>query len=78
MIKKKYVLLDAINRRKFREYAQKILRLIKNVDLNTLQIYLNIIYNDIDSLLRKNDIKRFKIEIILNDILKNLNDCKHD
>ena len=78
MTKKKYILRDAINRRKSREYAQKIFRLIKSVDLNTLQTQLNIIYNDIDSLLRKNNIKRFKIDIILNDILKNLNDCKHD
>ena len=78
MTKKKYILRDAINRRKFREYAQKILRLIKNVDLNTLQIQLNIINNDIDSSLRKNDIKRFKVDTILNDMLKNLNDCKYD
>lgn len=37
MIKKRYILRDAINRREFREYAQKILRLAKNVDLNSLQ-----------------------------------------
>ena len=76
--KKKYIFRVVFNRRESREYVQKILRLIENVDLNNLQNQLNIIYNNIDSLLRKNDIKRLKINVILNAFLKNLNDCKHD
>ena len=78
MTKKKYIFRDVFNRRESREYVQKILRLIKNVELNSLQNQLNIIYNDIDSSLRKNNIKRLKVDVILNAFLKNLNDCKHD
>ena len=52
--------------------------MIKNIEFDNLQNQLNIIYNDIDSSLRKNNIKRFKIDVILNEFLKNLNDCKHD
>ena len=71
MTKKKYILRDVFNRRESRKYAQKILRLVKNIELNNLQNQLNIIYNDIDLLLRKNNIKRFKIDVILKVFLKN-------
>ena len=79
-IKKKYILRDVVNYRKFREYAQCIIRLIKNVGLNNLQNQLNIIYNHIDSFLQKNDIKRFKINqnVTLNELIKNLDEFKHD
>ena len=36
MIKKKYTLRNAINHREFREYVQKMIRLIKDVDFNLL------------------------------------------
>ena len=78
MTKKKYIFRDVFNRRESREYAQKILHLIKNIEFDNLQNQLNIIYNDINSLLRKNNIKRFKFDVILNEFLKNLNNCKHD
>ena len=35
-IKKKYILRDVVNHRKFRKYAQCIICLIKNVELNNL------------------------------------------
>ena len=76
--KKKYIFCNVFSRRESREYVQKILRLIKNIEFNNLQNQLNIIYNDIDSSLRKNDIKRFKFDVILNKFLKNLNNCKHN
>ena len=71
---------DAVNYRKSRKYAQYIVCLIKNAELNSLQNQLNIIYNDIDSFLRKNDIKRFKINqnATLNELMKNLDEFKHN
>ena len=80
MIKKKYILRDVVNHREFREYAQKMIRLIKDVELNLLQNQLNIIYNDIDFSLRKKDVKRskIKVEVTLNSMMKNLNEAKHD
>ena len=53
MTKKKYIFRDVFNRRESRKYVQKILRLIKNVEFNNLQNQLNIIYNNINLLLRK-------------------------
>ena len=78
MTKKKYIFRDVFNRRESRKYAQKFLHLIKNIEFDNLQNQLNIIYNDIDSSLRKNDIKRFEFNVILNEFLKNLNDCKYN
>ena len=79
-IRKKYILCDAVNHRKPREYAQCIIRLIKNVGLNSLQNQLNIIYNDIDFFLRKDDIKRSKINqnATLNELMKNFDEFKHN
>ena len=57
MIKEKYILRNATNHRELRKYAQKIIRLVKDVDLNLLQNHLNIIYNDINFSLRKKDKK---------------------
>ena len=37
MIKKKYILRNAVNYYEPREYVQKIIRLIKDVELNLLQ-----------------------------------------
>ena len=80
MIRKKYILRDAINYRELREYAQKIIWLIKDADLDLLQNQLNIIYNIINFLLRKKDVKRLKVnaEITLSNIMKNLDEVKHD
>lgn len=80
MTREKYTLRDAINRRESREYAQKIVRLAKNVDMNTLQSQLDTIYNDLNLALRKNDIKRSRVDndATLSEIMKNMNDSKHD
>ena len=37
MYKKKYIFRNVTNRREFKNYAQKILRFVKNVNLNNLQ-----------------------------------------
>ena len=80
MTKKKYTLRDVVNRRESREYAQKIVRFAKNVELTTLQNQFDTIYNNIDSILRKRNVKRLKIEAktTLSSMMKNLNDAKHD
>ena len=78
LFNERYTLRDAVNRRELKKYVQKIFRLIKDVSLNNVKNQLNIIYNDINSSLRKKNIKRFKKKITINDMLKNLNDCKHD
>ena len=78
LIKKKYIIRDAINRREFREYAQKILRLIKDVDLILIKNQLDFIFNNIDLNVRSSNIRRSKNEITLNDFLENINDFKYD
>ena len=78
LFNERYTLRNAINRREFKKYVQKFFRLIKNVNLNNVKNQLNIIYNNINNSLRKKNIKRFKKKVTINDILKNLNDCKHD
>ena len=57
-----------------------MIRLIKDIGLDLLQNQLNIIYNDINFLLRKKDVKRSKIKAkaTLNNMIKNLNKIKHD
>ena len=78
LLNERYTMRDAVNRREFRKYAQKILLLIKNANLNSAKNQLNVIYNDIDSSLRKNDVKRSKVDDTINNMLELLNDCKHD
>ena len=78
LFREQYTMRNAINRRESTKYAQKIFRLIKNVNLNNVKNQLNIIYNDIDNSLRKKNVKRSKNDDIVNDMLKILNDCKHD
>ena len=78
LIYQKYIMRDAINRRKFREYAQKIIRFVKNVDMINVQNRLNLIYNDINIDVRNDDFRRFKTIIFLNDMLSDLNEFKHD
>ena len=70
---------NAFNKRKPREYAQKIIQSLKNADMTILQTQLNIMYNDIDSELQR-DIKKSKTDadVILNIFLTNLNDRKHE
>ena len=78
LLTEQYILRNATNRREPQKYIQKIFRLTINVNLNNVKNQFNIIYNDIDSFLKKNDIKRSKKEITINEMLKNLNDCKQN
>ena len=78
LLNERYTLRDAINKREFKKYVQKILLLTKNANLNNAKNQLNIIYNEIDSFFRKKDVKRLKNDDIVNSMLKLLNDCKHD
>ena len=79
MTKEWYILKNIANRRELRKYAQKILQWVKNVSLISLQTQLDIIYNDINFSLKKNDIKFFKIILmILKNFLKQLNNYKYN
>ena len=78
LLNERYTLRDATNRCELREYAQKILRLVKDVSLNNVKNQLNFIYNGIDNSLRKGDIKRSKKKATINGMLEDLDDCKHD
>ena len=78
LFNKQYTLQNVVNRHKFKKYIQKILLLTKNANLNSAKNQLNIIYNNINNSLRKNDVKQLKNNNIVNNMLKLLNNCKHD
>ena len=78
MLHEKYIIRDAINRREFRKYAQKILRLIKNVEFSLSKNQLNVMFNDIDMKIRFSNIRRFKKNTTINNFLTDLNEFKHD
>ena len=78
LIREKYIIRDAINRREFREYVQKLFRFVKNIELTQLRNQLDVIYNDIELKIRQFDIRRFKNDISLNDFLSNIDDVKHN
>ena len=67
---------DAISRREFREYAQKILRSIKNAGIILIKNQLDIIYNDLNFELRR-DVKKPENFIIVNAFFTILDDYKH-
>ena len=77
-VTQKYILRDAINRRKSKKYTQKIIRATKNVEIINVQNQLNLIYNDINIEMRVDDLRRFKTKMILNKLLSDLNKFKHD
>lgn len=77
MLKEKYTLRDAANHREPRQYAQKILRSAKDVEMTVLQTQLDLIYNGIDTSLVKGDLKALKADLVtLKNFLKQLDDCK--
>ena len=78
LMREKYIIRDAINRRESREYAQKLFRLVKNVDLFQLRNQLDVIYNDIELKIRQFDIRRSKNDTSLNDFLSNIDDVKYN
>ena len=54
MQKQRYILKNAINKKKLREYAVKIFKLTRDVDFILINNQFNEIYNDIDYQLKKN------------------------
>ena len=77
-MREKYIIRDVINRRESREYAQKLFRFVKNVELIQLRNQLDVIYNDIELKIRQFNIRRFKNDISLNDFLSNIDDVKYN
>ena len=78
LFNEQYTLRNVVNQREFKKYIQKILLLTKNASLNNAKNQLNIIYNNINNSLRKNDVKRLKNNNIVNNMFKLLNNCKHN
>ena len=77
LLRERYTLRDASNRREPREYAQKILRTSKDAGLTNVRNQLDMIYNGLDADLRR-DIRRPRDNTSLNDFLEDLDDYKHD
>ena len=78
LMQQRYTFRDAIAHRESRKYAQKIIRLIKNVDMTNVLNQLNLIYNDIDVDVRIDIFRRFKNSITINEMLNDMNEFKHD
>ena len=78
LIQQRYTLRNIVSQRESREYAQKIIRLIKNVDMINVLNQLNFIYNDIDIDVRIDTLRRFKDSIIINEMFNDMNEFKHD
>ena len=78
LIQQRYILRDVASQRESRKYIQKIIRLIKDIDMINMLNQLNFIYNDIDVNVRIDILRRFKISIIVNEMLDNMNEFKHD
>ena len=69
---------NTINQQKSRKYVQKIIRLIKDVDIINVLNQLNFIYNNIDIDVRAKNLRRSKEKLIVNDMLNDFNEFKHD
>ena len=78
LIQQRYILRDAASQRESREYTQKIIRLVKDVDMISVLNQLNFIYNDIDVDVRIDTLRRFKTNIIVSEMLDDMNEFKHD
>ena len=78
LVQQRYTLRDVAVQRESREYAQKIIRLVKNVDMINVLNQLNLIYNDIDVDVRVDTLRRFKNSTIINEMLSDMNEFKHD
>ena len=78
LLHEKYTIRDAINRREFREYVQKILRFAKDAELVLSKNQFDIMFNDIDQKIRSSNIRRSKNIISFNDFLADMNEFKHD
>ena len=78
LIQQRYTLQNVASQRESREYAQKIIRLTKNADMINVLNQLNFIYNDIDIDVRIDTLRRFKNNTIINEMLSDMNEFKHD
>ena len=78
LMQQRYTLKNVAIQRESREYAQKIIRLTKNVDMINVLNQLNLIYNDIDVDVRVDTLRRSKNNIIINEMLSDMNEFKHD
>ena len=78
LVQQRYTLKNVVVQREFREYAQKIIRLIKNVDIINVFNQFDFIYNDIDIDVRIDTLRRFKNNIIINEMFNDMNEFKHD
>ena len=78
LMQQRYTFRDAIAQRESREYAQKIIRLVKDADMINVLNQLNLIYNDIDVDVKIDTFRRFKNNIIINEMLNDMNEFKHD
>ena len=78
LVQQRYTLRNVVTQREFREYAQKIIRLIKNADIINVLNQFDFIYNDIDIDVRVDTLRRFKNNIIINEMLSDMNEFKHD
>ena len=77
-MQQRYTLRNVATQRESREYAQKIIRLAKNVDIINVLNQLNLIYNDIDVDVRVDTLRRFKDSTTINEMLSDMNEFKHD
>ena len=66
---------NARRNRESRKYAQKIIRLTKSAEMNSMFNQLNIIYNEIETTLQKN-VKKSSNTITIDKFLQELNKCK--
>ena len=78
LVQQRYTLKNVVVQREFREYAQKIIRLVKNVDMINVFNQFDFIYNDIDIDVRIDTLRRFKNNITINEMLNDMNEFKHD
>ena len=78
LMQQRYTLRDVAVQRESREYAQKIIRLIKNADMINVLNQLDLIYNDIDIDVRVDTLRRLKDSITINEMLSDMNEFKHD
>ena len=75
LLKKTYIMKNVRRNWESRKYVQKIIRLTKSIEMNSMFNQLNIIYNKIETTLRRN-VKRSSNTITMNEFLQELNECK--
>ena len=75
LLKKTYTMKNAQRSRESRKYVQKIIYLTKSIEINSMFNQLNIIYNEIETTLKKN-LNKSSNTIPINKFLQELNECK--